>query len=183
MKRIAAVSFAALALLPLPALAGTEALTCNASHFVAAGGAEMRTTVIGFRNADLENPATIERLAIRNAHGTIVHDSGPATGTPHPLSRAFPGGLDFTTVPPGATYFLTTNDLWGLFDVPGSAGPSQGFSMSVTVQYSKGGKADLLVVGTRLRGRDRVVSPEGFVSERQEHSSTPGSCVGVPSTI
>lgn len=183
MKGIAALSFSALALLPLSSLARNEALTCSASHFVAAGGAEMRSTVVGFRNADLANPATIERLTIRNAHGQIVHDSGPATGTPHPLSLSFPGGLDITTVPPGATYFITTRDLWGLFEVPGSAGPSQGFSMSVTVEYSKPGKAELLSVSTRVRGRERLTSPEGLVSERMEHSSTPGTCVGVKPTF
>lgn len=179
MNTIAAVSFAALALAPLAAFAKTEAVTCSASHFVSAGGAEMQSTVIGFRNADLENPATIERLTIRNAHGTIIHDSGPATGTPHPVNNAFPGGLNITTVPPGATYFLITRDIWGLFDVPGSAGPSQGFSMSVTIEWSKAGKAELLSVGTRTRGRERLVSPDGFVSERMEHTSTVRPCVGV----
>lgn len=182
MKAIAALSFSALALLPWTAFAKVEAVTCGIVHFVAAGGAEMRSGVIGFRNADLENPATIERLTIRNAYGQVVHDSGPATGTPHPLSRALLGVLDFTTVPPGASYFLTTQDLWGSFDVPGSPAPSQGFSMSVTIEYAKEGKPGLLIVGTRVRGRERFVSPEGFVSERMEHSGYSPPCVSVHSS-
>lgn len=180
MKHIAAVAFASLAVLPLSSLAGVSTTQCPFSHFQRLGGTEIRTSTLGFRNADLENPATIERITIRNAFGQIVHDSGPATGTPHPPSGAF-GGLDVTVVPPGANLFLVSNDLWGLENVPGAAGPSQGFSMSVWVQVRKEGKPDLLVVGSRQRSRDRIIGPTGIPAEGAERSTNIVHCARVVS--
>lgn len=183
MKRIAAVAFAALAAVPLSAFARNEALTCAGVHFVRAGGTEMRSTVVGFRNADLENAATIQRLTIRNFFGQVVHDSGPATGTPLPLNGAFPGGFDVTVVPPGASYFLATSDIWGLNPIPGTGGNNQGFNLAITVEFSKAGKGELLMVGTRPRSRERFVSPEGVASEGRELATNTGNCVGVRPTI
>lgn len=182
MKRFAALAFLSLAAVPSYALAGVQAVSCPGTHFVRVGGTEMRSTVIGLRNTDLENAATIERLTIRNAFGQIVHDSGPATSTPHPFNNAFPGGLNITVVPPGATYFLATSDIWGLNGIPGSGGNSQGFTLSITVESSKDGKADLLRVGTRLRSRERIETAAG-VFEGAERSSNTGTCAEVKPTL
>lgn len=176
MKRFAALAFISLAAVPSYSLAGAQAVNCPGTHFVRDGGNEMRSTVISFRNMDLENAATIERLTVRNAFGEIVHDSGPATVAPHPFNNSFPGGLDITVVPPGGNYFLATSDIWGLNSVPGSGGNSQGFTMSITVESSKEGKADLLRVGTRLRSRTRLLTP---LSEGAERSSNTGTCVEI----
>jgi hypothetical protein len=175
MKHIVAVAFASLAVLPLSSYARVTTTHCPFSHFQRLGGTEIRTSTLGFRNIDLANAATIERITIRNAFGQIVHESGPATGIPHPLSGAF-GGLDITVIPPGATLFLLSNDLWGLENVPGTAGPAQGFSMSVRVQVRKEGKADLLVVGSRQRSRDRIIGPTGIPSEGAERSTNIVHC-------
>lgn len=179
MKRIAAIACISIAALPLTSFAGAEGVVCPFSHFVRAGGTEMRTSTLGFRNTDLVNPATIERITIRNTFGQIVHDSGPAIGVPHPVSAVL-GGLDITTVQPGAAPFLLSNDFWGLDNVPGPTGPNQGFNMSVTVEISKKGKAELLVVGSRQRSRDRFVDPDNnAVFEGAERSSNSVACVSV----
>ena len=178
MKRFAALAFVSLAAVPSYSLAGVQAVSCPGTHFVRDGGREMRSTVIGLRNTDLENPATIERLTIRNAFGQIVHDSGPATVTPHPINFSFPDGLDITVVPPGASYFLATSNIWGLNSIPG--GDAQGFTMSITVESSKEGKPDLLKVGTRLRSRERFDAP---LREGAERSSNTGTCAEVKPTL
>jgi hypothetical protein len=182
MKRIVASALFSLAVVPAYSFAVVQAVNCPGSHFVAAGGSEMRTTVIGFRNADLANSARVMRITIRNAFGQVVHDSGPGTGTPHPFNNAYSGpGQDVTTVPPGASYFLATNDIWGLFDVPGTAGPGQGFSMQITVVTAKEGNADLLVVGTRTRGQERIATSTGGFTRGVEHSSTQRACIPLAS--
>lgn len=178
MKRIVASALFSLAVVPAYSFAKVEAVNCPGTHFVRAGGTEIRSTVISFRNTDLANPATVERITIRNAFGQVIHDSGPATSTPHPFNNAYTGdGRDITLVPPGATYFLVTSDIWGLNNIfPGTA--NQGFTLQITVQTSKQGKADLLVVGTRQRGRERVPTPTDF-AEGMEHSSHAGTCIAV----
>ena len=180
MKHFGAVAFASLAVLPLSSLAGVNTTHCPFSHFQRVGGTEIRTSTLGFRNADLANAATIERITMRNAFGQIVQDSSPATGTPHPPSGPF-GGVDVTVIPPGANLFLVSNDLWGLENVPGAAGPAQGFSMSVRVQVRKEGKADLLVVSSRQRTRDRVIGPSGIPSEGAERATNIVHCAPVVS--
>lgn len=191
MKRIAALAFVSLAVIPLHSLARVEAITCPVSHFLRGGGTEIRTTAISLRNADLENAARVERLTIRNVFGAIIHDSGPAIGVPLPRNRSFasessPDGLDVTDVPPGASYFLTTTDIWGLASVP--TGNSSGFTMSATVQFSKEGKSDLFVVGVRQRSRDLFqtipLPPEAPVFfEGAERSSNIAHCISVRPTI
>ena len=179
MRRFATLAFISLAVAPSYSLAGVEAVACPGAHFVRDGGREMRSTVIAFRNADLENAATIERITIRNVFGHIVHDSGPATGRPHPLNNSFPGGLDITLVPAGGNYFLATGDIWGLNSIPDADG-SQGFVLSIVVQFSKEGKPDLLKVGTRLRSRERFDAP---LREGAERSSNTGTCADVKPTL
>jgi len=181
MKRIAALAFLGLAAIPSLCLAGGSAVACPGAHFVRVGGTEMRSAVISFRNMDLENAATIERITVRNVSGQVVHDSGPATGTPHPPNNSFPGGLDITVVPPGGGYFLATSDIWGFDSIPGVGGNSQGFILSIAVESSKEGRPDLLKVGTRLRSRDRFVTPTGF-AEGAERSSNTGTCAEVKPT-
>lgn len=157
MKRFAALAAAALAIAPVASYAGTQTVTCPAGHNLRAGGTEIRASGIGFQNADPVNPATIQRITIRNFFGDVVHDSGPAIGVLHPLNRDFPGGWDITVVPPGAAYYLSTNHIWGPADLPGDF--RGGFNMSITVQWSKEGKPDLFKVDAVQRVRERLSSP------------------------
>jgi hypothetical protein len=162
MKRVAALCFSSLALLPAYSFAGGGTLVCSAVHFVRAeGGTELRTTVISLRNLDLVNSTTVERITIRNAYGDVVHDSGPATGQPHPSNTDFTPPLDITLVPAGANYYLATNHIWGINDIPPQTGQTPveaaqgGQNMSATVQFSKEGKPALFVIGGSTRSRDR----------------------------
>src|SRR5207249_1123147 len=94
----------------------------------------------------------------------VVHDSGPAIGVPHPLNRDIVPPQDITTVPPGASYYLGTNHIWGNNSVAGPGGNQQGFSMSVDVEYSGDPKTNLRVTSTlRVRERVFVASPTGPV--------------------
>src|SRR5881628_3460909 len=65
--------------------------------------------------------------------------------------------------PPGATYYLSTNHIWGNNPIPGPAGNAQGGAMSVVVEFSKDGSRDLVVVGSGLRDRQRffIFTPTG----------------------
>jgi hypothetical protein len=179
MKAAIALCLSTICLFPAYSFAGNAAVACPAGHAFLAGNAEFRTTGISFRNLDLVNTTTIERITIRNVFGQIVHDSGPAIGVQHPLNTDFPveypTGLDITVVPPGAAYYLMTNQIWGVASVPGSSN-SQGFTLTVTVEYSKDGKTDLLLVGSRVRSRDVVVNPNGTLSQRGERGSDSSPC-------
>ena len=147
-----------LALLPASGFAADGGVVCGAVHFIRAQGTELRNTVISLRNLDLVNTALIERITVRNAFGDVVHDSGPATSQPHPLNTDFAGGLDITSVPPGASYYIATNHIWPAGEIPprdGVALAETGQNMAVTVQFSKEGKADLLQVSSISRTRER----------------------------
>lgn len=109
------------------------------------------------RNTDLTTSYTIDQLTIRNLFGDVVHDSGPAIGVPHPLNTDIVPPLNITVVPPGATYYLLTNHLWGNNPVPGPAGGPQGNAMTAVVEFSANGNGNpsaLLVSATR-RERER----------------------------
>jgi len=172
------LSALSLALAPaaVPAAPRTQTLACNVSHFVRAGGTEMRSAAILVHNYDSTNPATVERITIRNVFGAVVHDSGPAAGPAIPLNTDFLTPLDITIVPPGASYYLRTNHIWGNNSLPAADGGNEaGQAMSAVVQVSKEGKEDLLVVRTRPRSRERSliapVFPEGV-----ERSSDSAAC-------
>lgn len=172
------LSALSLALAPaaVPAAPKTQTLACNVSHFVRAGGTEMRSASIVVRNYDLANAATVERITIRNVFGAVVHDSGPAAGVPIPLNTDFAVPLDITTVPPGASYYLRTNHLWGNNSLPAADGGNEaGQAMSAVVQVSKEGKEDLLVVSTRPRSRERISTPIG-ANEGAERSGDSAVC-------
>jgi len=174
MKRIAALCFSSLALLPTYSFAGGGTVVCSAAHFVRAGGSELRSTAITLSNLDLANLATIERITIRNVYGEVVHDSGPATGQPHPANTDFAPPLDITVVPPGANYYLWTPHIWGFNSIPPQIGEDPisaaqgGFTMSATVQFSKEGKAALFVVESFGLNRERFFG--GLGAERSRNS-------------
>lgn len=178
MKRVVALCFSSLALLPAYSFAGGGTVVCGAVHFVLAGGTQLRSTVISLRNLDLVNPTAVERITIRNAFGDVVHDSGPATGREHPrntdFSEDFPDGLDITVVPPGANYYLATTHIWGSNNVPPQGGrlSSTGQSLAATVEFSKEGKGALFVVGGSIRARDRF-------APGAERSRTASQCTEV----
>jgi len=158
-----------------PALADPQPVrvVCGGFHFIRLG-LEIGTTAVNFRNADTENAATIERFTIRDSAGEVVWDSGPVIGTPHPLNTDYVPPRAFTTVPPGASYYIGTNHLWDNGFLP--AGNQEGQSISVIVEYSKRGDPDLLIVGSTLRVRQLTTpgTPSGI-----EHSRSPTTCLRV----
>jgi hypothetical protein len=168
MKPVARLCLGSLMLIAAPSFAGEGAVVCGAVHFIRAAGTEFRNSLINLRNLDLENPATVERITIRNAFGDVVHDSGPATSQPHPLNTDFAGGLNITTVPPGASYYLGTNHIWPLGEIPGVGMAETGQNLAVTVQFSKDGKADLFQVSAVSRTRERF----GTGAERARDGSS-----------
>ncbi len=143
--------------------AQTTKVGCGAIHALRNSDSEILTGTISVRNIDLANAVTIERLTYRNFFGDVVHDSGPAIGVPHPLNADFTPPQDITVVPPGATYYLSTNHIWENNPIPGPAGNAQGGAMSVVVEFSKDGSRDLVVVGSGLRDRQRffIFTPTG----------------------
>jgi len=158
-----------------PALADVPnaRVVCGAFHFIRPG-LEIGTTSINFRNADLENEATIERLTIRDSAGDVVWDSGPATGVPHPLNTDYVPPRNFTTIPPGASYYIATNHMWDNNVLP--AGNQEGQSLTAVVEYSKRGDPDLLFVGGSLCVRQLTTAgtPSGI-----EHSRVSATCARV----
>lgn len=167
---------AGLALLPSLAIAETQIIRCHASHVVrfsappAGPGipqpSELRLTVLFFSNGDLEHPAVIERLTVRNAFGAVLHDSGPKIGIPHPLNNVDgpvpPAAKDITTVPPGGSFAIATTHTgtpaWGIGPIPGETTFSAS-GLSMTVEVSKRGKPRLFAVSGRETTRERVFNP------------------------
>lgn len=173
MRRLVALVLAGLVLAPAAVWADgvTSRTRCSIPHFVRRNGTEIRTAIVVFNNGDPANPATIERLTIYDFFGIVVHDSGPAAGTPHPLNTDFTTPVDITTVPPGATYFLATNHIWGVNPIPGSGGNERGQAMSVVVEVSKKGNPNLFSVRGRARTRERVQNPNGGFTHGGELAS------------
>ncbi|HKQ30028.1 MAG TPA: hypothetical protein VJS66_01975 [Burkholderiales bacterium] len=158
------------------AVVKTQTFVCGAAHHVRQGGAEMISTALNFRNGDLVNPMTIDRITIRNVFGVVVHDSGPAAGVPHPLNTDFAVPLDITVTPPGASYYLRTGMIWGNFGLPVASGNNEaGQAMSVTIQVSKEGKKELMLIGGNVRARERITLPTA-VNEGAEHSRNGITC-------
>lgn len=179
MKWLKRLSIVGLLLIPALAAAKSEVTRCSAAHFLRANGTEMQFTVLAFNNGDLVNPAVIERITIRDFDGSVIHDSGPDVGVPHPFSIAFPPPLDITNVPSGAIYTLSTTDIWGLSPVPGGGGNLRnGTTLSVTVKVSKNGKRDLFTVHGRHLARDRNINA-GVASLGAERSANGLNCVRV----
>jgi len=150
--------------LALPGLASAgndiTRYTCGGLHFTrtdGVGGLEIGTTAYSVRNLDTSEPVTWQRLTIRNLVGQTVHDSGPSTGTPLPLNLDIPGGLDVTSVPPGASYYLSTNHIFGNAAIPGAAG--QGNALTAVIEVAiKHGK--LVEVAQSIRER-QLFTPVG----------------------
>jgi hypothetical protein len=146
----------ALLLLPAaPALARENSVVfqCGGFHFVRFGAfddTEIGTTAYTIRNLDTVNSVTWRRFTIRNLFGSVVHDSGPATGIPLPLNTAVGGGLDVTVVPPGAAYYLATEFLWGNGGIPGPGG--QGNTLSTLVEVAAR-RPELLQIVSSTRER------------------------------
>lgn len=185
MKAMPGLIVAGALLVPLTGLARgdvNETTRCYAAHFVRFNPAginlnELRQTVIFFNNGDLENPAVIERLTVRGPSGTVLHDSGPKIGVPHPLNTAVTPPQDITTVAPGGTNALGTAVLWGNNDVPG--GFAVGSAMSITVEVSKPGDRKRFVVHARENSREKVLTPAGFFTQGAERTANSAKCFRV----
>jgi hypothetical protein len=168
--RLLALPLAAVLAMPALAQAGIEKFQCGMTHFIRSGGTEMASSSISVRNADPMHPATIVQLTIRNGEGTVVHESGPATGIPLPLNTdfpaSFPAGKDVTVVPPGGVMYLRSNHIWGNNGLPsGAAGNEAGQSLSATVMVAKEGRRSTLfvTVSPRIRTRAAGATPGSFV--------------------
>lgn len=185
MRRAVGLLLAGLLLVSGTAWAHTERLRCGIAHFTRLGGAEMRTGVVVFNNGDLENPATIERFTIFDFFGNVAHDSGPAIGIPHPLNTDFASPVDITVVPPGATFYLSTNHIWDTIPIPFDPtnptlnGNERGQSLSVVVEVSKEGKPGLFEVHGRNRSRQRFQPTPGVFTQGGELSSNIIRCFPV----
>jgi hypothetical protein len=186
MKWLKRLSIVGLLLIPALAAAKSEVIRCSASHFVRQAGLEIQFSIVAFNNGDLVNPATIERITVRDFDGSVIHDSGPEVGVPHPLSSGFFPLLDITQVPPGAIYTLATSDIWGFNSIPSVILPPPGAilrtgtALSVTVKFSKNGKRDLFDVQGRRVARDRFINAgTGVASAGAERSSSGLNCFPV----
>lgn len=179
MKRASAVASVGVLAIGLSLVPGAQAIpsgsvVCGGAHFVRLStGSEIVTTSIGLRNLGSGVSVTVSRITVRDFFGNVVHDSGPAIGVPHPLNTDIVPPQDITVVPPGASYYLATNHVWGNNSIPG--GNQQGFAIAVTVQFSGHGSKDFLVTGN-LRVRERLSTPGGFV-QGEEHSRQRVTCV------
>ena len=174
MRLTSALLLAGLLFVPPAAWAVAEIgkVRCTIPHFLrfpSSSGTEIRSSVVVFNNGDLVNPTTIQRFTIQNFFGGVVHDSGPAVGVPHPLNTDFTSPVDITVVPPGATFYLTTNHIWDNTEVTG--GNEQGFAMSAVVEFSKEGGRDLFSVRGRARTRQRIQISPGVFGQGIELSS------------
>jgi hypothetical protein len=176
-----------LLLLPAVAFADTIVFRCHAPHFIRAifttpanpEPNELRITIVHFNNADLQHEAVIQRLTIRDAFGTVRHESGPAVGVPHPLNL---GIQDITTVPPGGMFALATSDLWASSLPPFAVQPpltlAQQFfllgGLTMTVEVSKRGNPRLFAVHAAERVRQPPLAGGALVAgaERSARSST-----------
>jgi len=168
MKQLATLVLAFLSL-STSAWAGTFIARCPVSHFVRMQGTEIRVTSMSFRNGDPVNPATIDKITIYDVFGIPVFDEVAGN---YPLNRDIPGGLDISTVPPNANYYLGTNHIWDTNSIPdlgdGHDGNSRGFNMTAVIQYSKRGDPKLFTVGVRARTRERLAAPSSFCPPNQQ---------------
>jgi hypothetical protein len=99
---------------------------------------------------------------MRNFFGTVVDDFGDGTPDgPIPPHRDVPGtpAFNITTVPPGASYYLTTTHIYGFSPFPGVAGG--GNSITATVEFTTTGDPDLVVIAGTLRTRALIVDALG----------------------
>ena len=179
MKALKVLVLVAPLLLPAAAFADTETTRCYASHLVrGVSGDELLFTVIYFNNGDLEHPAVIERLTIRDDEGGVIHDSGPKTPTPHPLATGVVPPQDITTVPPGGVFPFSTTDIWGLNSIPLYQGRGNR-SLSVTVEVSKAGNPKLFMVHTRAIARQRFFLPTPPFGLGAERAISDTACFSV----
>ena len=151
----------------------TKVTRCAIAHFFRNVGAEMVFTIIEFNNGDLTGTVRIDRITIRNSFGDVVWDSGPAIGVSHPLNTDYTPPLDITSVPNGATYYLPTTAIWGLFAVNTN---QEGFHMSVTVQWSTLGSTSKFKIMAERTARVRIDNGNGTFSQRGETSRKNGQC-------
>ena len=153
MKSTVALCFCTLMLVSAHGLAAGGTVVCGGVHFIRAAGTEARSTVISLRNLNLLTPAVVERITVRNAHGQVIHDSGPAAGTLHPANTDFSPALDITDVPPGASYYLATSHIWPSGELP-APDAELGQNLAVTVQFSTVDNPALFVVEANSRTRE-----------------------------
>jgi hypothetical protein len=153
----------------------TGATRCYGTHFVRNNNSELHFTTLFFQNADPSNTAVVERITIRDDIGTIIHDSGPRIGKPHPPALGPIPPLDITNVPPGGTFGWSTTDVFGFATIPSQAGKGLR-SLSMTAEISKQGDPKLVTVHARqiVRG---LVNLAVLAEERSNNSST---CFSVP---
>jgi len=177
MKRIVMFFLSGLLLVPTTAWAESGKVRCTAAHYVRNGEQELQTTAIIFNNGDENNPVTIERITLWSFFGVVVHDSGPAIDIDHPVNDDFDIDNDITVVPPGATYYLRTNHIFGNDAIPPNLGGNKaGSPMAVVVEWSTKGKSGNFVVHVRRRARERVNLGGGNFGEGAETISADSVC-------
>lgn len=155
---------------------------CGGVHgpraFVSGTPTQIIDTSYGFRNANLRSGADVRitRLTFRDFFGNIVDEFGD--GAPSgsiPTNKDIPPtfSFDITTVPAGASYYLTTTHIYGNAFIPGPGGA--GSNMSVVVEFTTTGNSDLFFVTGSLRTRQLLVGPTGLF-QHEEHARTIITC-------
>jgi hypothetical protein len=151
---------------------------CGGVHTPKTQTAEMFDTAISSRNANLERPADVRitRLTVRDFFGNVVGDFGEAAtpATPIPTNKDIPPSFNFdvSTVPPGASYYLTTTNMYGNSFLPTPAGG--GNNISIAVEFTTNGDPELVFVGGSLRVRELLGGVGG--TQGQEHSRLGLTC-------
>jgi hypothetical protein len=151
---------------------------CGGVHTPRLQSAEMFDTTVGVRNANVERPADVRitRLTVRDFFGNVVDDFGEAAtpARPIPTNKDIPPSFNFdvSTVPPGASYYLTTTNIYGNNFMPTI--PGGGNNISIAVEFTTSGDPDLVFVGGSLRVRELVGGVGG--TQGQEHSRIAITC-------
>src|SRR5438067_10544403 len=128
---------------------GDGRVICGGVHTPRTQTSEMFDTAVSIRNANLERPADVRitRLTIRDFFGNVVDDFGEAAtpARPIPTNKDIPPSFNFdvTTVPPGASYYLTTTNIYGNNFLPSM--PGAGNNISIALEFTTSGDPDLVI--------------------------------------
>jgi hypothetical protein len=157
---------------------GDARVICGGGHTSKTQTAEMFDSTVSIRNANLEHPADVRitRLTIRDFFGNVVGDFGDAAtpAGPIPTNKDIPPSFDFdvTTVPPGASYYLTTTNIYGNNFLPSL--PGGGNNISIALEFTTTGDPELVVIGGSLRVRELLGGVGG--TQGQEHARLGITC-------
>src|SRR5438477_8291416 len=110
------------------------------------------------------------RSAISSATSSTILARRPShQGTFRPTGTFLRSSTSTSTVPAGASYYLTTSHIYGNTFMPSA--PGAGNNISVVVEFSTAGDPDLFFVSGSLRTRELIGGVQG-----QEHARATITC-------